>query len=133
MGKSTGAGSLSLWMHDVQSTSFFDYSGPYYTGPAATLGAGLTGYQLNVIAQPYGKVFLAGACESVGTVGGYTQGGGHSPLSIYTDFPQIRCSNGKWLMVLEYFEKLPAQKTLISSGHFTVVVEAPMEWFTMSP
>ena len=81
MGKSTRAGSLSLWMHDVQSISFFDYSGPYYTSPAATIGAGITGYQLNAIAQPYGKVFLASACESVGTVGGYTQGGGHSPLS----------------------------------------------------
>ena len=81
MGKSTGAGSLSLWMHKVQGTSFFDYDGPYYHGPAATIGAGLEGYQLNAIAQKYGKVFLAGACATVGTVGGYTQGGGHSPLS----------------------------------------------------
>jgi FAD/FMN-containing dehydrogenase len=76
MGKSTGAGSLSLWMHNIQSTDFFDYDGAHYKGPAATIGAGLEGYQLNAIARENGKVFLAGACASVGTVGGYTQGGG---------------------------------------------------------
>jgi FAD binding domain len=81
MGKSTGAGSLAVWVHKLQSVEFVEYSSAYYTGKAGKIGAGLQGYDLNVAAKEAGLVFLAGACASVGTVGGYTQGGGHSPLS----------------------------------------------------
>jgi hypothetical protein len=81
MGKSTGAGSLAIWTRQLQSVEFVDYNSTYYTGKAGKIGAGLQGYDLNVAAKKAGLVFLAGACASVGTVGGYTQGGGHSPLS----------------------------------------------------
>lgn len=81
MGKSTGAGSLALWTHKLQNITFLDYASSYYTGKAGKVGAGLQGYDLDVAGKAEGVVFLAGACATVGTAGGYTQGGGHSPLS----------------------------------------------------
>lgn len=81
MGKSTGAGSLEIWTHKLQSVEFLDYESSHYTGKAAKVGAGMQGYDLNVAGKDAGVVFLAGACATVGTAGGYTQGGGHSPLS----------------------------------------------------
>lgn len=81
MGKSAGAGSLALWMHKLKSVELLDYSSPHYTGKAGKVGAGIQGYELNAAVSSDGFVFLAGACASVGSAGGYTQGGGHSPLS----------------------------------------------------
>ena len=81
MGKSAGAGSLSLWMHKLKFVELIDYKSSYYTGKAGKVGAGIQGYELNKAASEEGYVFIAGACASVGSAGGYTQGGGHSPLS----------------------------------------------------
>jgi hypothetical protein len=43
LGKSTGAGALSLWMHNLNEINFLpDYKGPGYSGPALKLAAGVT-------------------------------------------------------------------------------------------
>jgi hypothetical protein len=43
LGKSTGAGALSLWMHNMKQIDFMpDYKGPGYSGPALKLAAGVT-------------------------------------------------------------------------------------------
>jgi hypothetical protein len=43
LGKSTGAGALSLWMHNMNKIDFIgDYVGPGYSGPALKLAAGVT-------------------------------------------------------------------------------------------
>ena len=43
LGKSSGAGALSLWMHNMQDIDFLpDYEGPGYSGPALKLAAGVT-------------------------------------------------------------------------------------------
>jgi hypothetical protein len=81
MGKSAGAGSLALWMHGLKSVELIDYKSSYYKGKAGKVGAGIQGYELNKAVADDGYVFMAGACASVGSAGGYTQGGGHSPLS----------------------------------------------------
>lgn len=57
------------------------YSSPYYTGPAIKAGAGVSGALLVETADSHGLVAVTGECPTVGTVGGYSQGGGHSALS----------------------------------------------------
>jgi FAD/FMN-containing dehydrogenases len=82
LGKSTGRGSLSLWTHNLKSTEYIpSYSSPYYKGPAAKLGAGIEGWEAYGLANSTGHRMVGGTCPTVGIVGGYTQGGGHSILS----------------------------------------------------
>lgn len=43
LGKSLGAGALSLWMHNMKDIDFLpDYKGPGYSGPALKLAAGVS-------------------------------------------------------------------------------------------
>ncbi|THV00204.1 FAD-binding domain-containing protein [Dendrothele bispora CBS 962.96] len=82
MGKSTGIGALSVWMHHLQDMEYIEkYDSPHYSGPSFKLGAGITGAQISRKAKEYGLVVVSGSCSTVGIVGGYIQGGGHSTLS----------------------------------------------------
>ncbi|KAF2121183.1 hypothetical protein BDV96DRAFT_484134 [Lophiotrema nucula] len=82
-GKSAGAGALSLWTHGLKDMQFFDNyvdeSG--YKGPAIKAGAGVQAFELYKFANDHGVVAVAGEGQTVGVMGGYIQGGGHSPLS----------------------------------------------------
>ncbi|KAL4786903.1 hypothetical protein BJX76DRAFT_354715 [Aspergillus varians] len=81
-GKSTGAGSLGLWMHNLKQIKIqHDYEDKFYTGPAINIGAGVQGFDAYAAADRVGYQVVAGECPSVGIAGGYTQGGGHSALS----------------------------------------------------
>lgn len=53
----------------------------YYQGPAIRLGAGVIGLDAYEAANAAGYRVVGGNCPSVGIVGGYTQGGGHSSMS----------------------------------------------------
>ncbi|KAI0130523.1 FAD binding domain-containing protein [Xylariales sp. AK1849] len=86
--KSTGMGSLSLWTHNLKDIQFFDsYLQPYpspqssYTGPAFKLGVGVQAFELYAAANQYGVTAIGGEGRTVGVMGGYILGGGHSPLS----------------------------------------------------
>ncbi|KAI0866916.1 putative 6-hydroxy-D-nicotine oxidase [Xylaria cubensis] len=82
LGKSTGAGALSIWTHNLKSIDYIEhYTGRDYTGPAMKLGAGIEVGELYAAADKYGVSAVGGECKGVGVVGGYIQGGGHSPLS----------------------------------------------------
>ncbi|KAI8947426.1 putative 6-hydroxy-D-nicotine oxidase [Xylaria longipes] len=82
LGKSTGAGALSIWTHHLKSIDFIEhYTGCGYTGPAMKLGAGVEVGELYAAADKYGVSAVGGECKGVGVTGGYIQGGGHSPLS----------------------------------------------------
>ncbi len=83
LGKSTGAGALSIWTHNLKSVEFIkSYSGPSsYTGSAFKLGAGIEVGELYAAANKYGVTAVGGECKGVGVVGGYIAGAGHSPLS----------------------------------------------------
>lgn len=81
LGRSTGAGSLSVWTHHLKDIEFLDWSTRDYTGRAVRLGAGVQGFEVLAAARDEGLVVLTGECPSVGIAGGYTQGGGHSALS----------------------------------------------------
>ncbi|KAJ5956831.1 hypothetical protein N7501_011110 [Penicillium viridicatum] len=81
-GKSTGKGSLSLWMHNLNTTTVIpEYKSTNYTGPAAKLGAGVVAANVYTTVSEAGYRILGGTCPSVGLAGGYTSGGGHSLLN----------------------------------------------------
>ncbi|RAH43074.1 FAD-dependent oxidoreductase [Aspergillus brunneoviolaceus CBS 621.78] len=81
MGKSTGAGGLSIWTHHLKNITVHDYSSPHYTGPAVTIGAGVQGEEVYAALHKSNLIVVGGECATVGPAGGYTQGGGHSALS----------------------------------------------------
>lgn len=82
LGKSTGKGALSLWTHNLKSKQLIKrYTSSSYTGPAVKLGAGVQGQEAAEFAFQNGYRVTVGSCPTVGIVGGYTQGGGHSSLT----------------------------------------------------
>ncbi|RYP13205.1 hypothetical protein DL765_006996 [Monosporascus sp. GIB2] len=81
LSKSTGAGALALWTHHLQDISIFDYSTSLYEGKAMKMGAGVLNYQAQAAARDQGLLVVGGVAPTVGTVGGYTQGGGHGTLA----------------------------------------------------
>ncbi|EMR66545.1 putative fad linked oxidase-like protein [Eutypa lata UCREL1] len=82
LGKSTGAGALSIWTHNLKKVEFIEnYSGPSsYTGPALKVGSGIQVGEIYAAAHEYGVTAVGGECKGVGVAGGYMAGGGHSPL-----------------------------------------------------
>ncbi|KAI0023471.1 isoamyl alcohol oxidase [Xylariomycetidae sp. FL0641] len=82
LGKSTGQWALSLWTHHMKQTEYIpSYNGSGYAGPAMKLGAGVQVQEAYEAAHAHGALAVGGDCASVGVVGGYLQGGGHSALS----------------------------------------------------
>ncbi|KAI1306362.1 putative 6-hydroxy-D-nicotine oxidase [Xylaria venustula] len=82
LGKSAGAGALSIWTHNLKTIEFIEkYSGSGYGGQAMRLGAGVEVGELYAAADKYGVSAVGGECKGVGVTGGYIQGGGHSPHS----------------------------------------------------
>lgn len=78
LGKSTGAGALSIWTHHLKDIEFIDYKSKAYTGRAAKFGAGVQSFEAYRAASAVGLEVVGGECPTVGIAGGYTQGGGHS-------------------------------------------------------
>lgn len=81
LGKSTGAGALALWVHHLKDIHFVDWTDSYYTGKAIKVGAGVQLDEAYKAAYERGFAVVGGVCPTVAFAGGYTQGGGHSPLS----------------------------------------------------
>ncbi|KAG0203567.1 hypothetical protein BGX28_004207 [Mortierella sp. GBA30] len=86
-GRSTGPSSLCLWVFYNKSIAFDDYyvpegasNGTKGSG-AIILGSGVLWRDAYKAAEDKGVVLVGGAAGTVGTSGGYCQGGGHSPLS----------------------------------------------------
>ncbi|GKT49216.1 FAD-linked oxidoreductase ZEB1 [Colletotrichum spaethianum] len=80
--KSTGAGSLSIWTHQFNNIQYFQsYQQGSYNGPAFKLGAGVRAFEVYEAADKYGVTAVGGEGQTVGVMGGYVQGGGHSPMS----------------------------------------------------
>lgn len=84
LGKSGGKDALSIWTHWMKS---IDYIEEYvdeklgYSGPAFKSGVGVQAFELYKAAHDKGRVVVGGEGETVGIMGGYIQGGGHSPLT----------------------------------------------------
>lgn len=59
LGKSSGAGALSLWMHNLREINFLpNYKGPGYSGPALKLGAGVSVREVYEAAEKNGVTVL---------------------------------------------------------------------------
>ncbi|KAI2629002.1 FAD/FMN-containing isoamyl alcohol oxidase MreA [Xylaria nigripes] len=80
-GKSTGAGAISLWTHNLKEIETIDYKSVSYTGKAIKVGAGVQMEEVYTAASAQGLLVVGAECPTVGYAGGYTQGGGHSTLS----------------------------------------------------
>jgi FAD/FMN-containing dehydrogenase len=80
-GKSTGAGALGIWAHNLKSLKIRDWKDDHYDGKAIEMGAGVQGFEAYVLADQAGLQVVGGECPTVGLAGGYTQGGGHSALA----------------------------------------------------
>ncbi|KAI0503078.1 FAD binding domain-containing protein [Xylaria bambusicola] len=80
--KSTGAGSLSLWTHNLKDIRFYDsYQEGSYKGPAFKMGSGVQVFEAYRAAREKNVTIVGGEGRTVGITGGYILGGGHSPLS----------------------------------------------------
>lgn len=83
-GKSGGAGSLSVWVHHLKDIAYipsYNNATTDYYGPAFKAGAGVQVHEIYAAAHDRGLVVIGGEGRTVGAIGGYVAGGGHSPLS----------------------------------------------------
>ncbi|PHH65675.1 hypothetical protein CDD81_1761 [Ophiocordyceps australis] len=81
-GRSSGAGALSIWTHNLQDLSYIpDYTLEGFSGNALHVGAGVQTLAMANMAETHGASVVGGMCATVGFAGGYFAGGGHSPLS----------------------------------------------------
>ncbi|KAF8600190.1 FAD binding domain-containing protein [Ceratobasidium sp. AG-I] len=86
LGRSSGAGSLSIWTHQLKGRKFTDSfvakgcESSTSGVPAVTLGAAEQWLDVYQAANERNVTVVGGAARSVGAAGGWVQGGGHSPL-----------------------------------------------------
>ncbi|KAJ7651928.1 FAD-binding domain-containing protein [Mycena rosella] len=83
-GRSSAPNSLALWMHNLKQMSYnpeFVPEGCSFKEPAATLGAGVQWAEAYEFADKNNITLVGGSDRSVGVIGGWLQGGGHSVLS----------------------------------------------------
>ncbi|KAK6353910.1 hypothetical protein TWF730_008331 [Orbilia blumenaviensis] len=85
LGRSSGAHSLSIWTHNMRDAEFTESFQPKKcskTKPhsAVTIGSGMQWRDLVILAHPHGKLVVTGGDPTVGCIGGFMQGGGHSPI-----------------------------------------------------
>ncbi|KAL3291573.1 FAD/FMN-containing isoamyl alcohol oxidase-like protein MreA [Colletotrichum asianum] len=82
LGKSLGAGALSLWMHNMKDIEYLPkYEGPGYSGPAMKLAAGVNVREVYEVAEQNNVNVLGAISWSVGYAGGMITGGGQKPLA----------------------------------------------------
>ncbi|CAK5266881.1 unnamed protein product [Mycena citricolor] len=86
-GRSSAPGSLAVWMHHLKNITyepnFVPQGCPSTQAPqmGVTLGAGVQWAEAYAFADAHNITLVGGSDRSVGVVGGWTQGGGHSVLS----------------------------------------------------
>ncbi|KAH9484487.1 FAD-linked oxidoreductase [Psilocybe cubensis] len=84
-GRSSAPGSLALWMHNLKNmtheSNFVPEGCHTSSQEALTLAAGTQWQEVYEFANSLGLEVVGGAEQSVGAVGGWVQGGGHSSLT----------------------------------------------------
>ncbi|KAK7908426.1 FAD-binding domain-containing protein [Apiospora marii] len=89
-GRSVGAGSLSIWVHHMKETQYLPTytissgsgSNESYTGMAVRLGTGVEAWEVSNFAAAHGGITVVSpGGNTVGGVGGWVGGGGHSLVS----------------------------------------------------
>ncbi|KAE9411633.1 putative isoamyl alcohol oxidase [Gymnopus androsaceus JB14] len=109
LGRSTGAGALSVWTHHMKNITFKTWNDKYYQGNAVKMAAGVQGFDLLSAGLAHGQLALTGDCPTVGIAGGYSQGGGHSGLS--TSFGLSADNTLEWEVVTADGELIAATRT----------------------
>jgi len=81
-GRSTGAGSLSVWTHFLKDFEYLpEYTQGEYSGRAGRVGVGVETWEAYQLMDRYNITMVVAGAGTVGTFGGWTAGGGHSVLS----------------------------------------------------
>ncbi|KAJ7725699.1 hypothetical protein B0H16DRAFT_279117 [Mycena metata] len=83
-GRSSAPNSIALWMHNLKNMTYNSDFVPQscsISQPAATFGAGVQWAEAYQFADAHNITLVGGSDRSVGVVGGWLQGGGHSVLS----------------------------------------------------
>ncbi|KAJ5171187.1 FAD-binding type 2 [Penicillium coprophilum] len=109
LGKSTGAGGLAIWTHNMKHISIMDYDSLYYSGKAIKVGAGVQSFEGSDAAYSAGLAIVSGSCPTIGLAGGYSQGGGHSQLASYVGLAADQVL--EWEVVLANGELVTASPT----------------------
>ena len=85
LGRSAGYGSLQVWMRYVRTGivyhEHFEQAGSSWNGSAFTIGGGYVWSDVYPEASKRGLIVVGGGTPSVGAIGGWMQGGGHSPAT----------------------------------------------------
>jgi FAD/FMN-containing dehydrogenase len=82
VGKSAGAGSISVWTHYLKSFEFLpEYEIADYTGKAARVGAGLEAWEMFHHMDANNMTVVIPSGLTVGAYGGWMAGGGHGVLA----------------------------------------------------
>lgn len=84
LGKSGGKDALSIWTHwmkDIEYIEEYKDEKLGYSGPAFKSGVGVQAHEIYKAARAKGRIVVGGEGETVGVMGGYILGGGHSPLT----------------------------------------------------
>lgn len=82
IGKASGKGALSVWTHWLKDKAYIpNFECNDYTGPAIRFGAGIQVQEAYAYAKTHGLTVLGGEAGTVGLAGGWSMGGGHSPIS----------------------------------------------------
>ncbi|KAF2870573.1 hypothetical protein BDV95DRAFT_545515 [Massariosphaeria phaeospora] len=83
-GKSIGGNSLSVWTHNLKSLTYHpSYTTSDYSGRAVALGAGIQALDGSAAMRRYNMTMIIAGGSTVGLVGGFFQGGGHSSYTSY--------------------------------------------------
>ncbi|KAK6211538.1 isoamyl alcohol oxidase (FAD binding domain-containing protein) [Colletotrichum tabaci] len=126
LGRSTGAGALSVWTHHMNSAEIVDWDSAAYQGKAMKVGAGAQGFHVMEAAHAAGLAVVGGECPTVGIAGGYTQGGGHSALS--TSFGLSADNVLEWEVVTANGTFLTASKTENADLFWALSGGGPGNW-----
>ncbi|KAL1800073.1 hypothetical protein ACET3X_000415 [Alternaria dauci] len=84
LGKSGGKDALSIWTHNMKEIEYIEEyvdEKLNWTGPAFKSGVGVQAFEIYKAAAEKGRIVVGGEGETVGVMGGYIQGGGHSPMT----------------------------------------------------
>ena len=82
LGRSAGAGSLSVWTHFLKSFEYLpEYTQTGYADQAAKVGVGLEAWELFPYMERYNTTVVIPSGKSVGAYGGWFAGGGHGVLA----------------------------------------------------
>jgi hypothetical protein len=84
VGRSTGAGALSVWTHYLKNFEVIpDFAVGDYRAGAAHVGVGLEAWETHDAMAQHDVTLVAPSYLTVGAFGGFMSGGGHSTLTSY--------------------------------------------------